>query len=228
MRPATTSGVTAGSAQTGAPGGVISSEGYEAVRADESIQYAPVEMPKAEPREPGWLDAFFEWLGDLLSPLAKLFGASWFIVQWILIALAVAMVAYLIWKIVEPALEFRNERDKGVETDWVPERSEAIALLEDADRLAAEGRYDEATHLLLIRSVGQIAAARPEWVEPSSTARELARLQALPEAARTAFGVIAERVERSLFALKSLGREDWQAARDAYARFALQRLGGSA
>ncbi len=90
-----------------------------------------------------------------------------------------------------------------------------------ADRLAAEGRFDEATHLLLQRSVGQIAAARPDLVEPATTARELAAMGALPDAARTAFGTIAGRVERSLFALRALGADDWQAARAAYADFAL-------
>lgn len=69
--------------------------------------------------------------------------------------------------------------------------------------------------------MGELAAARPGVVEPSSTARELAGLPALPEAARAAFGVMAERVERSLFALQRLDRADWEAARDAYARFAL-------
>ena len=94
-------------------------------------------------------------------------------------------------------------------------------LLDDADRLAAEGRYDEATHLLLKRSVGQIARARPDLLAPSSTAREIADLRALPEAARGSFAVIAERVERSLFALRGLSADDWQAARAAYAEFAL-------
>ena len=37
-------------------------------------------------------------------------------------------------------------------------------------------------------------------------------------------GVIAARVERSLFALVPLGADDWQAARTAYAEFALERL----
>ncbi len=63
--------------------------------------------------------------------------------------------------------------------------------------------------------------ARPDLVEPSSTARELSAEPRLPEAARSAFAVIAGRVERSLFALVSLGQEDWQAARQAYADFAL-------
>ena len=51
-------------------------------------------------------------------------------------------------------------------------------------------------------------------------------LPALPDRARNAFGIIAERVERSLFALIPLGREDWQAARTAYADFAIRELEG--
>ena len=99
-------------------------------------------------------------------------------------------------------------------------------MLEDADRLAAEGRFDEATHLLLQRSVHQIATARPEWVEPSSTARELAGMETLPASARSAFGTIAEQVERSLFALRALERSDWENARGAYAAFAQINLKG--
>jgi len=124
-------------------------------------------------------------------------------------------------------LDFKQQA-KAEDDHWVPQEAEALALLEEADRLAAAGDYDEATHLLLKRSVGQIAAARPEWVDPSSTARELAVLAALPDGARSAFAIIAERVERSLFALRKLGAEDWQAARAAYAEFALQSLRGGA
>ena len=58
-----------------------------------------------------------------------------------------------------------------------------------------------------------------------STAREISALPALPEAARKAFGTIAERVERSLFALRTLSADDWHAARTAYAEFALGYTG---
>jgi hypothetical protein len=108
--------------------------------------------------------------------------------------------------------------------EWTPDRADAVALLEDADRLAAEGRYGEAAHLLLQRSVRHIAEARPDWLQPASTAREIAVLPMLPERARRAFAAIAERVERSLFALRELDLADWQAARAAYADFALERF----
>jgi hypothetical protein len=125
-----------------------------------------------------------------------------------------------VWRLLEPYFK-RRRGDEQAATEWAPDAGEALALLDDADRLAAEGRYDEATHLLLKRSVGQIAAARPNWLEPSSTAREIAVLPDLPQAARGAFATIAERVERSLFALRSLTADDWHAARTAYAEFAL-------
>lgn len=200
----------------------MAEDGWRAVRDDGSIQFAPVDPPRRA-EQPQWLQDLFEWLASVIEPVGRLFGTSWPVVKWILLALAVAGALLLLWRLVEPLLD-RPATSAAEEPEWLPRRDAALALLEDADRLAAEGRYDEATHLLLRRSVGQIAAARPDWVAPSSTARELALLPALPTAARQAFALIAERVERSVFALRSLGRDDWQAARDAYAEFALQQL----
>jgi len=197
---------------------------WEAVRADPAIQYAPV--PPVEPsKPPEWLEKLQQWLADLLQPLGEALGLSWPTLKWILIGLAVLGVAFLAWRLISPVIgRMRKGNDNG--TEWAPDREEALALLEDADALAAVGQFEEATHLLLIRSVGQIRAARPDWLGPSSTAREIAMLPALPDAARNAFSAIAERVERSLFALRRLDAADWQAARAAYADFALTRFEG--
>ena len=198
---------------------------WDAVRADEAIQFTPVAIPKKPPPEPGWLDAVFRWLAEALAPVGRALGMSWPVFKWLLLAVLVAAVLALLWRMLSPALGWRPQapsepHDEG----WVPAEGEALALLEDADRLAAQGRFDEATHLLLKRSVGQIAAARPDLVDPATTARELAATGALPEAARAAFAAIARPVERSLFALRTLGAEDWQAARAAYTDFVLSRL----
>ena len=198
---------------------------WKAVRADQAIQFAPVQVPKEVPPEPGWLDAVFRWLAQALEPVGRALGMSWPVFRWVLLAALVAAALVLLWRMLAPALGWRPKvaaepHDEG----WTPAAGEALALLEDADRLAAQGRFDEATHLLLQRSVGQIAAVRPDLVDPATTARELAAIGALPDAARAAFATIAGRVERSLFALRALGAEDWQAARAAYADFALARL----
>jgi hypothetical protein len=196
---------------------------WEAVRAASDIQFAPVQPP-VPPKTPDWLLSFAQWLEHLLGPLGKHLGMSWPVIEKILIGLAVIGVLVLLWAVLSPLIERLRDRQPAAEPEWTPDHAEAVALLEDADRLAATGRFDEAVHLLLRRSVGQIAAARPDWLNPASTAREIAGIAALPGAARAAFAAISTRVERSRYALRPLAAEDWQAARAAYADFALVRI----
>ena len=212
-------------------------ESWSELRENSDIQFEEVALapppPPPEPSEPGWFDeslrAFFSGLGEILAPIGQLLGISWPVLSWILLGLLALFVLYLAFRIIGPiARNPKAEKNAESVPEWQPDEEESIALLDDADKLAAEGRYDEATHLLLQRSVGQIAEARPEWVEPSSTARELAALPNLSDAARSAFATISERVERSLFALRSLNKSDWEAARSAYANFALARIEGPA
>ncbi len=195
---------------------------WEAVRASSQIQFEPVPpIEPTVPHVPAWLQALGRLLEAIFAPIGRLLGLSWPTFQWVLLGLAVALVLYALWRIFWPLWTNRRPREDTPEPEaWVPDRAEAQALLADADRLAAEGRYAEATHLLLRRSVRQISDQRPDWLAPASTAREIAALPALPTAGRRAFSVIAERVERSLFALRDLDADDWQAARDAYAQFA--------
>lgn len=209
--------------------GASSAAAWADIRNDGDLQFAPVDIPDITPPEPNWFERMlaqlFAWLGDLFAPIGALLGASWWWLQWVLLAALVIFVVVLLVRMFGPGASANKKGEADtVEEEWRPDRAATLALLEDADRLAAEGRFDEATRLLLQRSVAHIADARPAWVEPSSTARELAALPALPEAARSAFRVIAERVERSLFALRALSRDDWDAARAAYAEFALARL----
>jgi hypothetical protein len=201
---------------------------WERLRDDGDIQYAPVDIPEIKPPEPSWFEKalaeLFQFLGELFAPVGQLLGASWWWLQWVLLGVVALFVIMLLVRNFGLLGSYKRKAAATAEEEWQPEHAATLALLEDADRLAAEGKFDEATRLLLQRSVGQMAAARPDWVEPSSTARELAALPALPDGARTAFRVIAERVERSLFALRTLERSDWEAARAAYADFALARL----
>lgn len=198
---------------------------WQAVHADPSIQFAPIKVDAPPPEKPS---AIGEFLRNLLEPIGQALGMSWSVLQWVLLGLVVLLVLYGLFRLFEPMLQGRTGRAKAAAAErpeeWTPEQHQALALLEDADRLAAEGRYDEATHLLLMRSVQHIAAARPAWVQKASTAREIASHPDLSSGARETFNLIAARVERSLFALRSLGADDWQDARAAYARFALERV----
>jgi len=218
--------VTAPGAQiAGATAAADVARDWQAVRADGDIQYAPL-PPIKPPETPGWLEALGEWLRRLLEPLGKAIGVSWPVIEKVLIAVALLCVLAILWRLLQPLLARLRAEPAEAAPEWSPDRAAAVALLEDADRLAGEGRYAEAVHLLLQRSVGHIAEARPDWLLPASTAREIAAFPMLPERARQAFGTIATRVERSLFALRELQREDWSVARAAYADFALADLAG--
>lgn len=219
---------------------------WEAVRASPDIQYTQIAPAKPAER-PQWLMDLQQWLRELFDPvgnwlagifrpigsfLRRLFGplADWLGISWpvfekVLIGLAILGLLVLAWRIFVPLLAARRRRQEpSDEPEWTPDHAAAVALLEDADRLAEEGRFGEAVHLLLQRSVNHIAEARPDWLQPASTAREIATSPLLPQSARQAFAVIAARVERSLFALRALDAEDWRAARSAYADFALTRF----
>ncbi len=201
---------------------------WQELRSDSDIQFEQIEIPPIPPREPGRFEEALQSLADFFSPLGGMFGGAWPILRWVFLALLIAAVLFIIWRMFGPLTGLRARiAEAEEEIEWQPDRAQSLALLEDADKLAADGRYDEAVHLLLQRSVGQIASARPDWVVPSSTARELAALPALSDAARAAFRTIAERVEQSLFALRSLDAGDWEAARKAYADFALAKIEGS-
>ena len=209
-------------------------EAWRTMRAASDLQFAPIIDPP-QPRPPEWLLAIGRFLGNvfgaigravdwalgwLVAPIARFFGMNARTIEIALIVVAGAGLVWAAWTLLYPRWKARRVGPTPA-PEWTPDSQAALALLEDADALAAAGRYDEAARLLLQRSVGEIAASRPDWLAPSSTAREIGANPRLPWRARAAFVVIAREVERSLFALTGLVREDWERARAAYAEFAL-------
>ena len=210
--------MTAAPAIPGAEAAQDAARDWQAVHADPTIQYVPTSITGKPPEPPGWLI-------DIFEAIARALGMSAPVLLWVVGGCVALLVLYALWRLAEPLFD-RVPKAAEEPEGWAPERDQALALLDDADQLAAAGRFDEAAHLLLKRSVAQIAGARPDWIHPASTAREIAAIGALPERARSAFATITARVERSRFALRALDAADWQAARAAYAEFALERLPG--
>ncbi len=105
--------------------------------------------------------------------------------------------------------------------EWRPAAARARPLLEDADRLAADGRFAEAVHLILFRSIEDIDRRWPRLVQPALTSRDIAQHPALPTAARTTFAAIARTVERSFFGGQAIGPAEFEACRSEYQAFAL-------
>jgi len=100
------------------------------------------------------------------------------------------------------------------------DRMQAV-LLTELDRLAAEGRYGEAAHLILFRSIEDIDGRWPNLVRPALTSRDIAAHRGLPERARQTFGDIARVVEHAVFGGRALSAEDFARCRRAYETLAL-------
>lgn len=192
--------------------------------ADKDIQFslpgAQQIVPPKPPVLPEWLESLFKGIGGFFGAAGPVFT----ILFWGLLALVVGAIIYFI---VREFTDFRfpwqkkKAGDDEDETGWTPDTAPARALLAEADALAAQGRYGEAAHLILLRSVEDIEKRKPDILKPSSTSREIAVTQSLPEKARATFGLIARHVEASLFGGLALDADGWNQCRDAYGRFAL-------
>ncbi len=168
-----------------------------------------------------------DWLANLMNALGKAFVAvapAMKYVFWAGLALAVGLIAWFLVRDlirIRPGDKARPANLIDGEQPWRPAAARARALLSDADALAAEGRFAEAAHLLLARSIDDFSDLRPGVVRPALTSRDLARLDAMPAEARGAFASIAQVVERSLFGGRPVDADGFAACRRAYHDFAL-------
>ena len=182
------------------------------------LQFAfAIDPPPAPQRPPGWLS----WLGACLSFLSPLFN----LIFWGALALVVGGIIFFAVREFMESRPGRNPRIKDGNpvqvTEFRPTEAKAKALLEEADRLAAAGKFDEAAHTLLYRSIEDIEERLPRSIRKAQTSREIAGLAALPQAVRSAFEPITRAVERSWFGGLKLNADDYQVCRKAYADFAL-------
>lgn len=186
---------------------------HEQLISDKSIQFdLPAYVP---PQPPDWLKPLLDllsWLGPYMIYLfwgAVISGAA---IILLLVFLEMKGIAWrLPWQ--------RSRREPEAVEAWRPDAGAAQILLSEADALAARGDYDEAVHLLLRRSVADIAGRLPDFLRPSLTARDIAAAASVPAKARAAFTEIARIVEAALFARRPVGAEGWRQARGAYERF---------
>lgn len=202
---------TAGADQAAGSGATFESA-HRALAADKSFQFElkGVEPP---PPPPGWLRPLIEML-EAMAPVFK-------IIFWLgLAAIVLAVLWFIAREVIRIRLPEKTDRLNIVDDAWRPAPAAALALLSDADALAAEGRFAEAVHLLLLRSINDVDGRLPNTVRPALTARDIAGLSRLPAAARPAFDQIALAVESSLFGGQAVDRATFLDCRAAYEAFA--------
>ncbi len=194
-------------------------EAHRALLADSSIQFdLPMIEPPTPRTPPSWWGSLFNWLSGE-HPLLRL----------LVYALLVAAALLILWLVVRAVARSAwwqrwragaQDDATGSDKSWRPADAPARALLGEADALAAQGLFSQAARLLLFRSIEDIDGRRPELVRPALTSRDIAALDAIPDKPRSAFARIARLVERSLFARRDLGEQDWRECRSAYEEFA--------
>ena len=195
----------------------------EQANARHDIQTSFLSTPKADPKDAEWLIKFFHWVGGILQPLFDLFKPLAPAVPYLAYILIGVAILLLLSPVVRLFITTRFERifrpNLKADTPWRPSREAVAALLEEIDALAARGEYDEAVHLLLMRSVADVNAYRPDLVRKHFSARDIGDHPLLPESARPAFREIVAWVEKSYFAGVPVGKAGFDACRAAYVAF---------
>jgi hypothetical protein len=188
---------------------------HKAMLADKAMQFHLGEPADFKP--PEWIKAL-KPIGEFIQFIAPF-------MQYIFWGIITLIVGFILYYILREFSDFRfpwqKARTEEAEDEWLPDAAPARALLAEADALAGQGRFGEAAHLILLRSVEDIEARKPKLLKPSSTAREISASLGLPERAQATFALIARHVEASLFGGHDLNAQGWNECREAYGRFAL-------
>lgn len=188
---------------------------YRAVKRNDVYQYELAEPIQRRPAS-----AFEKWLGRFFGGIFSFFAPLLEIIFWLGLGALALGAAYLIGRAVyetrfaKPALKEKDAPDVPL---YQPAEAQARILLDEVDKLAAEGRYGEAVHTLLFRSIQDIDRNRPNVVRRSLTAREIGALSVLTAEAQTAFSTIAGVSELAHFGGVLVNKAGFETARQAYA-----------
>jgi len=150
-------------------------------------------------------------------------------VLWVVIIVAVAVLLYAFRDLI-PGL--RAGRGRGWDADdagfgAVKTGTPGVAL-GAADQLAAEGRFVDAMHVLLLQSLAAIRERLDEQFSDSFTSREILRSTRLPEPGRAPLRDMITRVELTYFGRQPAVLADYAACRASFNALAQTLHGSSA
>lgn len=150
-------------------------------------------------------------------------GAGAKVVLWVVVAIAAAALIYLILKEVSGLRTRWRRKPAGGEaaSELTPEAEieEGDRLVAEADRLAAQGRFAEAIHLMLVHGLRRLEAEGMAGVRRAFTAREVLRRSSLPRRAKDLLAVIVAAVEFSHFGGRAADAKIYGDCRTAFLSF---------
>jgi hypothetical protein len=170
---------------------------------------APRELPDIEPFDfPPWLAEMLYW--GILAGVA---------------ALVLFFIATLVLDLLKNRTAFKRNREQPgpgtlrVETPPAERRTADPGTLAEADRLAAEGRFGEAIHLLLLVALERLRRELGPRVAPALTGREVLGLPALPATAAEPLGRMVQLSEINHFGGRAAAEPDYVSCRADFLRF---------
>src|SRR5262245_25198945 len=136
---------------------------------------------------------------------------------WVVIAIALGVLLYAFRDLI-PILRARQRGawsgDDGAIEDAGPRTPAAV--LGAADDLAAQGRFVEAMHVLLLQGLADIRRRLDEQFADSLTSREILQSTKLWETGRAPLRDIVDRVELTYFGQRPAALPDYQACRASF------------
>ena len=197
-------------------------EAARAVLADDSFQRELPKKKSEEEKEPeddedDWPDYTGRiWFGDL-GPI----GST---VLWVLVAAGAALI--LFYAMSEMSRRFGRaprEEETGEDPKWrveAPAQTGDPGSLEMADRLARQGDFAAAIHLLLMRSFEDLRRHIDGAIAASLTSREIVSRVPLDEDRRGALSIMVSAAELCHFGGRPPTESDYQTCRASFIRFA--------
>jgi len=190
---------------------------FRAIKRDETYQFElpdPIARPDRKP--PSQFErSLGRFFNGIFSFLAPMFQIIFYLGVGVLIIGALYLIGRAIYE-TRFAIPAKKKEEEAPEIPlYQPAEAQARILLDEVDRLAAEGRYGEAVHTLLFRSIQDIDRNRPNVVRRSLTSREIGSLSVLTADARRAFSTIAGVSELAHFGGVSVNEAGFQTARKA-------------
>lgn len=155
--------------------------------------------------------------GDEEGPAARdvsipSMGAGAFLGKVVFVVLFVVVALLILGWILREVVDRRRKSVAEVGPEAATAAAAAPVLnlaFDDASRLAAEGRFAEAVHALLLAAIRHFAERSRTAIQPSRTSRELVRTLPLGPDAREAFSELVRTVELSLFGGAAVEAEDY-------------------
>lgn len=204
-------------AQADSPGfGGYDSETVRQAR-DQVLADGSYQTERPEPEAPPQIKPFSipPWLAKTLF---------WAVIV-IVVALVLFFLASLALDLLRNLSAFKRNRDRPaegalrIETPPVEPRAVDRRSLAEADRLAAEGRFSEAIHLLLLVALERLHRELGPRVAPAMTGRELLHLPALPDGTVEPLTRMVQISEINHFGGRHAADPDYRRCRADFLRF---------